>query len=1067
MQNKLFYNQLGFKREKEMTDLTFITNQRNNNLQERFTELIKDTKNFDVLSGYFYLSGFHLIYKSLEKTEKIRILIVMNTDKKTIDLLNESKKKDFYSINDIKNNSKEAVTEEINNCDDKKYIEEGIIKFIQWIKSGKLQIKVYPEQNIHAKVYIMTFKEGDRDFGRVITGSSNFTYGGLLNNLEFNVELKNKSDYDFALKKFEELWSKSVEVTDEYVNTIEQKTWINENISPYELYLKFLYEYFKEDLNIKDDVYLKYFPKNFKQLEYQVQAVLNAKKIIEEYGGVFISDVVGLGKTYITVILASMLQGRILVIAPPVLLDKNNPGSWTNAFSDFNISADFESTGKLDALIKRDLSKFDTVIIDEAHKFRNQTTKSYEKLAQICKGKKVILVTATPYNNSLDDIESLIRLFQNFRNSNIPNLPNLENYFSKLRTELSKIDKKKNYVKFIQKSKKQANDIREKILKHLMVRRTRSEIEKYFQNDLIKQKVSFPKVEKPKSIFYELSKDEDIIFNKTIELLKDKFKYSRYNAVMYLKDKDLTLFEEQSQRNMVGFIKVLIVKRLESSFIAFKNTIQRMITSYENTIKEFEKENGGFYKSKSYTNKIYDYLNISDYEAIYKLIDEEKAEFYKNDEFNDDFIKDLKFDLDLLKEIQKKWDTVKRDPKLLTFKDELKTNKLLSNKIIIFTESKETAEYLKDELEKENHKVICFTGSSDINLREIVIDNFDNKAINKKNDYNILVATEVLAEGVNLHASNVIINYDIPWNPTKMMQRVGRINRVDTPFKNIYVFNFFPSIQGNEAIKLEETAKAKIEAFLSLLGADSALLTETENIESFELFEKLTKLQDDEEWGELKYLKVIKDVKENNLTLYEKIKHLPIRARSSKLSKTDGLITYFRLGKIEKFLLSLKKDDDIKATEIDFLNAASLIECSENDKKEKIKENFYDLLEKNKEIFIKSLNNDDESLKSKADIYKYLKLIKQLPKDEDENYYFNQIWEVIVDGGLPKQLISTLTTKFKDLKDEINDKNRVFEVLKTTIHKDFLQPHYHEHYKAKKTKKEVVLSMCLNGEKNE
>ena len=147
-------------------------------------------------------------------------------------------------------------------------------------------------------------------------------------------------------------------------------------------------------------------PEDFLDLEYQAEAVKDAKSKLEEYGGVFVSDVVGLGKTYISAMLANQLDGRNLVLAPPVLLDKNTPGSWPDVFSDFRVPADFESLGKLDDLAERGTDKYKNVFIDEAHRFRTETNITCEKLAQICRGKRVILVTATPLNNSPQDILS-------------------------------------------------------------------------------------------------------------------------------------------------------------------------------------------------------------------------------------------------------------------------------------------------------------------------------------------------------------------------------------------------------------------------------------------------------------------------------------------------------------------------------------------------------------------------------------------------------------------------------------------------------------------------------------
>ncbi|PIS28273.1 MAG: hypothetical protein COT43_06610 [Candidatus Marinimicrobia bacterium CG08_land_8_20_14_0_20_45_22] len=381
------------------TDLTFITNEKNQNLKDRFEVLIKDTTFFDCLVGYFYTSGFYAIYPSLEKTEKIRVLIGISTNRHTINLLNIANKSSQQEIQFSHAETKEVVgtlvEQELADSEDDQKVEEGVNKFIEWIKNKKLEIRAYPSQNIHAKLYIMTFAEGDRDTGRIITGSSNFTQAGLIDNLEFNVELKNRADYEFARRKFEDLWKDSVEVSERYIQTIQDKTWLSQNITPYELYLKFLYEYFKDELNLIEDMFLKYLPTEFKKLEYQIQAVLNAKKILLEYGGVFIADVVGLGKTYISAMLAGHIDGRTLVIAPPMLLDKTNPGSWPNVFSDFHVSADFESLGKLDDILYRGTEKFTNIIIDEAHRFRTETTVTYEKLAEICRGKRIILVTAT------------------------------------------------------------------------------------------------------------------------------------------------------------------------------------------------------------------------------------------------------------------------------------------------------------------------------------------------------------------------------------------------------------------------------------------------------------------------------------------------------------------------------------------------------------------------------------------------------------------------------------------------------------------------------------------------
>ncbi len=1062
------------------SDLTFITNEEDNNLRDRFKTLIKEARFFDCLVGYFYTSGFFSIYKALEKTEKIRILIGISTNKQSYDLLNAARREKEQTLQFSHAETKDAVSglveKEMEDSDDNYSVEEGVLKFIEWIRSEKLEIRAYPSQNIHAKLYIMTFEEGNKDKGRVITGSSNFTEAGLIYNLEFNVELKNSADHEFAKNKFDALWSDSVDISEKYIETIENKTWLNQNITPYELYLKFLYEYFKDELNQTEDVFVNYFPENFKRLEYQEQAVLNAKKILLEYGGVFISDVVGLGKTYIATLLSGQLEGRTLVIAPPVLIDEANPGSWKTAFSDFRIHADFKSIGKLDDLINSGTDKYSNVIIDESHRFRTESTVTYEKLAQICRGKKVILVTATPYNNSPKDILSQIKLFQKSKKSTIPNMTDIESFFNGLDKKLKKLDRQKDYELYIKTIKENTKEIREKVLKYLMVRRTRTEIEKYFNEDLREQNIKFPDVEKPEPLFYQLNEEEDKIFSRTIELISKDFHYARYTPLLYYIGK-IGQLEIESQRNMGKFMKILLVKRLESSFFAFKNSIDRFIRSYEMFIKEYK--NGNVYVSKKYTNKIFELIENGDYSAIQKLIDEDKAEKYKSSDFKDDFLNYLENDLKILKEIKNIWQKIERDPKLDLFLEMLKSDKILKkNKLVIFTESKETAEYLAEKLtEKSSETVICFTGASEYSVRNKVIENFDAKALDPKDDYRILVATEILSEGVNLHRSNVVINYDIPWNPTRMMQRVGRINRIDTKFDKIYTYNFFPTKQSNDQIKLKEAAEAKINAFLTLLGGDAALLTEGEPVGSHELFNKLISKQtitgeEDSNDSELKYLKKIKEIRDNEPKLFEKIKRLPKKARTAKANEkfANNLITYFRAGKLQKFYMA---DDFNESAELDFMSAASLIESGINEKKQNIRKNIYELLDKNKNAFILATNEENvepQTGRGKDSASNIIKILKLTLKDsmkftDDQESYIRKVITQLNEGGLPKQTIKEALKALNSLGNEIQNPFKVLAVIQKNIPEKLLNPHYAENNPLLSGKREVILSVYLVSEK--
>lgn len=1068
------------------TDFTFFTNEPGSTLLDRFIRTLNDGKYFDVLVGYFRTSGFFRLYQSFESIEKIRILVGLNIDKRTYEIIEESSPRnpdlsgkqttiDFETNQNTRTTFSSAVVNELEKSEDSFDVEVGVEKFIEFLKSGKLEIRAYPSKDIHAKVYILRFNETDRDYGRVITGSSNFSESGLVANREFNVELKNSADVKFALEKFEDLWKDAVDISRDYIETVHTKTWLNDIITPYELYLKFLYEYFKEKISVdKEKLTKRYTPINFRELEYQTEAVKDAKAKLDAYGGVFISDVVGLGKTFISALLANELDGYNLVIAPPVLLDEENPGSWRNVFSDFKIAADYESIGKLEKIIKRGTEKYKNVFIDEAHRFRSESNITYELLAQICRGKRVILVSATPLNNTPSDILSQIKLFQSGRNSIIPNVKNLDAFFKALENRLKVLDRQTNKDEYLAIVRDNAKQIRDNVLKYLMVRRTRFEVTRYFSDDLKKQKLKFPEVEDPKPVLYQFDERINHAFDYTIKALTSPiFSYARYSPLLYYRRKeDLTQIQKLSQENLRSLMKILLIKRLESSFFAFKNSLNNFIRSYEAFIKAYD--NGSVYISKKYIGKIFEFLEDEDYDAIAKLIEEDKAEVYDSSLFTSNLRKDLESDLNTLREIQSLWNEINTDPKLDELIHILKTNSVLKDsKLIIFTESKDTAEYLERELQarlgRDGKMVLAFTGQSTANVKEKIIDNFDAKVRRPKNDVKILVSTEVLSEGVNLHQSNIVINYDIPWNPTRLIQRVGRVNRVDTKFERIYTYNFFPTIKSNDLIKLKEAAEAKIHAFIEMLGNDARLLTEGEEIKSHDLFQRLNSSktitgEGEEVESELKYLEIIRDVRDNNVDLFSKIKHLPKKARSAKnyIIPHNSLLTYFRKGKLHKFFLT----NNNETKELDFLDSAKILDSQTDTKREKIEREFYTFLEKNKEAFKDATQEFESETISRGGRDNVTKILQTLKSDkiknyegftEDDDLYIQKVVKLLKDGSLPKQTTKNVAQALNGIEDPV----KILAKIKTNIPEEFFTEHLSHSSADVFGPREVILSEYL------
>jgi len=1037
----------------DQTDLTFFTNEEGHTLLSRFKSTLKDTQLFDVLVGYFRASGFHQLYDALEPVEKIRILVGLNLDRESYDMMqyhHQNGTIDFESHQRTKKRYQQNLKEEIENSDENdNRLEIGIRKFIEFLKADcqdpamdkvyngngkKLEIRAYPSKNIHAKVYIGKFKPEDRDYGFVITGSSNFSESGFVANREFNVELRSKRDVLFAEEQFNTLWKESVDISEDFLDTIQNKTWLNDQIKPYELYLKLIYEYLEEDINLANE-FEPFLPDGFMKLKYQSQAAIQAKKILETYNGVFLADVVGLGKTFITALLLQQLQGRTLVICPPVLKDY-----WKDSLFDFGIrSFEVESLGKLEHIINKGLERYDYIVVDEAHRFRNENTQSYANLLDICRGKKVILVTATPLNNTVDDIFAQLKLFQAPKNSTIPGIPNLEKYFSNFRTRLAKLEKTDpEYKKLI---KAISDDIRNSILRYVMVRRTRKDVMTYFKQDMQMQGLTFPNLDNPQKIVYKYEGELETIFNNTIKKLQE-FTYARYTPLLYyIGNKALSEFEMQQQRNVGGFMKGILVKRLESSFHAFRQSVDRFITSYEKFITMYK--NGTVYISKKVD--VYDLIESDNIERLEEFVEEEKAHKYDSQDFKKEFIGKLEFDLAILKEVKKLWQTVNSDPKLETFVKELKSKvSLKSNKLVIFTESKETGDYIYEALQDEFKGKVMFYSSTggrhtDNKLtsnhtvsRDIITANFDPKYKEKRDDLKILIATDVLAEGINLHRSNVLINYDLPWNPTRVLQRAGRVNRLGSNFPNVHIFNFFPTSHSDEHLGLEVNITNKIQMFHDILGEDAKYLSDGEEFGSQELFNTLNSKnaytgEDGDGDSELKYLELMRKIRDDQPDLFEKIKNLPKKARSGFKKESledDALLTFFRIGKLKKFYINQSG----KSNEITFFDAVKKLECKPDTRRENIPNDYFYLLQTNKTRFELDTTVGDEPTKGSGgrSNAKYIetrlkdKSFKNFKGFTDSNDEFlNGVREMLSQGTIAKKTAQLIKTELERTTDPL------------------------------------------------
>lgn len=1048
------------------TDLKFFTNEPERDLYSRFVTILKsNTQFFDVLVGYFRASGFFKMYEALDQVEKIRILVGLNVDRYTVKIIDRAKDESQYasiSTAEGKNIIADEIEKEFESAASSAQVEKGVRVFMDWLKSGKLEMRMYTEAPIHAKVYIMR-KDQEKvpdTFGSVITGSSNFSEAGLVNNLEFNVELKDYADVKFALDKFEELWVQGTDIRETYIEAVEQHTWMKNDITPYQLYLKTLYEFFKEEINTDKENFKTLLPEGYMRLQYQIDAVTQARQKLDAYNGVFISDVVGLGKTYICAMLANSFNRNTykLIVCPPVLVDY-----WRSVLQEFDVArCDVVSLGKLDKIIAKGTEKYSYVFVDEAHRFRNSSTEVFTELHQICRGKKVILVSATPINNYTSDVENQIYLFQAKQSGTINGIKNIEGFFRALNAKLAK--KPKGSAAYMEQLRENSEVIRDKLIREVMIRRTRSEIQQYYADDLAKQGLTFPKAGSPEKIIYSFDEETDDAFSQTINIIKD-FQYARYTPLLYLKDKKKYATMLVAQHNMGGFMKGILVKRLESSFYAFRKTLERFIESYEKFIEM--SKTGKIYISKKVN--VYDLLDDGNTQKLMYLIEQQDVMEFETKEFSSQFFRDLQADLAQLKSMQFIWSLIGNDPKLDEFKENLTTNpKMKDKKVIVFTESTETAKYLYEELKEiYGERIIYFSGQSSAALKVEIEDSFNPKFKDKNSDkYDLLITTDVLAEGINLHRANVLVNYDLPWNPTRIMQRVGRINRVGTEYDRIYVFNFFPTAQSKKQMPLEERILEKLQAFHDTLGEDFKYLSDEEEVSSKKLFSDLTSdLDGDEESTnpELAYLTIIRQIRDNDPKLFSLIKRLPKKAKAGKSSEKvteDSTVTFIRYGTLKTFFISTETE----TKQMSFMQAIDLIKAEADDEKVGVSSKFYEQFDSNSDAFDQMLVAEEEVSMEKvmvagndAKIIRLLKAMKTEPRlTDDQEQMIDKLIMLWENGEIPAKVSKDVMKKSKVVGDVLEFYYEVLKLVPQT---------YFEERKSQKTQvdgeKQIVLSCYL------
>lgn len=1026
----------------------FFTNNNDRNLFDKFKGIIehmKDLYAFHAVVGYFRSSGYFALQPYLEKVQDIKILVGINVDQ----MFAEAQRKGLLYFGDEIKTKEEFLKWFIQDIKEAKYseqVENGVLQFINDLMTGKIEVRAHNSKAIHAKFYLFLPEiHSEHTDGWVIMGSSNLTEAGLgirkSPNYELNIALKDFDDVEFTKKEFKELWERSTPILPADIQLFKQKTHIGQDFTPYELYIKFLIEYFGKNIDYDPDT-VGDLPKTYKKLSYQIDAVNQGFQMLIEHNGFFLADVVGLGKTVVAAMIAKRfliangsLNTKILIVYPPSL-EKN----WKTTFRLFGIDrhTKFITNGRLEKIVDgNDLNywakeEYDLILVDEAHRYRNHTSTMFGNLQRICKSprngeglvlgtkKKVMLISATPLNNRPQDLYYQLLLFQDARRSTLQ-VTNLQSFFGPIIREYREIikDEKPN----IERVRELYGVIREKIISQITVRRTRRDLKNYpkYIDDLKAQGIEFPEIAAPKPKLYVLNAKLSKLFYHTVFYLTDtdKINYYRYQAIAYLKPEFRESQYEQAvlvSQSLAGIMKTLMIKRLESSFTAFKISLQNLSTTTRRMIEMFDKEKVLIAPDLKINDLMEKGFSIEDLEKMIMEmnIDNPRNNVFTPDDFESNFIEGLRKDHLLLKELIKEWANIQEDPKLDAFFKALKTELLSSSinptgQLVIFTESTDTANYLQEKVEDHlDTKVLNISSDNRSKLFETVQENFDANYIGeRKNDYKILITTDVLAEGVNLHRCNVIVNYDTPWNATRLMQRIGRVNRIGSVAGVIYNYNFYPSQQGDDEIKLYSNALVKLQGFHTAFGEDAQIYTHEEMLEQFELFKE--GLKDDED-KRLQFLRFIREFKDDNPKEFKRIKQFPMKARTArklenviKENTSEGTVVFLKSPYKMEFY---QVDTGNNVNAISFLEAAQYFEANASEPGFEIPAQHYDQVEAALYTFDQDfLGSTTETAAStdKADMntksaLKFLRDFKAITHQQEVKEACKNLYKLVEDG---------------------------------------------------------------------
>lgn len=952
-----------------------IIDNRSEKLVDHINEILGSTESGRFAVGYFFLSGLESIAKSLAQVKELRLLIGNTTNRETLEQIAEGYRRldlvsdkaetqNFPKKTETKRMAEETAeniraTAEL--MDQTDGAEATVKILVRLIEEKRLKVRIYTKGRLHAKAYIFTYGDSFNLLGEKITkhekgiavvGSSNLTLSGVSHNTELNVIVPGNSNHDELVRWFDELWNESQDFDETLVHEMQQ-SWALAPVRPYDIYMKTLYALVKDRLEDEEDRSILWDDEITRKLAtFQDRAVKVAIRMIRDYRGAFVADVVGLGKSFIGAAIVKHFErtdhARPLILCPAALTEM-----WERYNERYQLNARVLSIGYLfensygsGNLLLDDIKYKDRdfVLVDESHNFRYSGTQRYKLVQDYMAAnpsRRCCLLTATPRNRSAWDVYSQIKLFHQDDKTEMPvDPPDLKQYF-----------------KFIEQGERKLPDL----LRHILIRRTRNTILRWYGFDCVTHQPVDPArfreyLDGRRRAYVEVAGKHQFFPKRQLETIEysiedtyqglyqelrgylgkqdqnngkseppkrpgNRLTFARYGLFRYVKEdkrkKEPYASLHRAGANLHGLIRILMFKRFESSVYAFQQTVERLLTTHETFLKALE---AGFVPAGEEAQAIlYDPSEQEEADLLNEL--KKVSTRYQSEDFNIGPLRNhIEHDIAIFKRIKALVEpiTPEKDAKLQVLLQRLKEKHLSKGKRLIFTQYADTARYLHDNInpggQDEKIEVIYSSDKSKFRIvgRFSPHSNPEYKPGPRDVELDTVIATDVLSEGLNLQDCDKIINYDLHWNPVRLIQRFGRIDRIGSEHDAVYGFNFLPETGIERNLNLRQKLSRRITEIHETIGEDSAILDPAEQLNEeamYAIYEKdggasLSLFEDEDELVDLNEAEeILRQLKKDNPSEYDRIAGLREGIRTSKPALNKGLYVFCQADRYQQLFL--------------------------------------------------------------------------------------------------------------------------------------------------------------------